>query len=65
MTEQEKTAMKAVLFLALHNPRLKHGGTYVEDVHNYETCAKMPFMEAVRIVDNMLYGPESETEVKA
>lgn len=57
--------MKAVLFLALHNPRPKHGGTYVEDVHNYETCAKMPFMQAVRIVENMLYGPESETEVKA
>lgn len=60
MTEQEKTAMKAVLFLALRNPRLKCGGTYVEDVHNYETCAKMPFMEAVRIVDNMLYGPAEE-----
>lgn len=60
MTEQEKTAMKAVLYLAERNPRLRMGGTWVEDVHNYETCAKMPFMEAVRIVDNMLYGPAEE-----
>lgn len=62
MTEKELTALKAVLFLAIRNPRLKYGGTYVEDVHNYETCAKMPFMEAVRIVDNMLYGAETEAK---
>ena len=65
MTEQEKTAMKAVLYLAECNPRLRMGGTWVEDVHNMETCQKIPFMQAVRIVENMLYGPESETEVKA
>ena len=65
MTEQEKTAMKAVLYLAELNPRLRMGGTWVEDVHNMETCQKIPFMQAVRIVENMLYGPESETEVKA
>lgn len=64
MTEQEKTAMKAVLYLAERNPRLRMGGTWVEDVHNMETCQKIPFMEAVRIVENMLYGSESETEAK-
>lgn len=64
MTKQEKTAMKAVLYLAEKNPRLRYGGTWVEDVHNMETCQKIPFMEAVHIVEEMLYGPESETEVK-
>ena len=64
MTEKELTAIKAVYYLAERNPRLKYGGTYVEDINNYETCAKMPFMEAVRIVDNMLYGTEPETEAK-
>ena len=36
------------------------GATFVEDVHNMETCQKIPFMEAVRIVENMLYGPAEE-----
>lgn len=60
MTKQEKTAMKAVLYLAEKNPRLRYGGTWVEDMHNMETCQKMPFMEAVRIVEEMLYGPIEE-----
>lgn len=64
MTEQEKTAMKAVLYLAEKNPRLRYGGTWIEDVHNTETCQKIHFVEAVCIVEKMLYGPESETEVK-
>lgn len=60
MTEEEKTAMKAVLYLAKKNPRLRYGGTWVEDVYNMGTCQKMPFMEAVRIVEEMLYGPIEE-----
>lgn len=62
MTEQEKTAMKAVLYLAEKNPRLRYGGTWVEDVHNMETCAKIPFAEAVRVIDRMLYGPIEEAK---
>lgn len=63
MTEQEKkTAMKAVLYLAEKNPRLRYGGTWVEDVHNMETCAKIRFTEAVRIIDRMLYGPIEEAK---
>lgn len=60
MTEQEKTAMKAVLYLAEKNPRLRYGGTWVEDVRNMETCTKISFAEAVRIIDRMLYGPIEE-----
>lgn len=60
MTEQEKTAMKAVLYLAEKNPRLRYGSTWVEDVRNMETCAKISFAEAVRIIDRMLYGPIEE-----
>lgn len=62
MTEQEKTAMKAVLYLAEKNPRLRYGGTWVEDVRNMKTCARISFMEAVRIIDRMLYGPIEEAK---
>lgn len=62
MTEQEKTAMNAVLYLAEKNPQLRYGGTWVENVHEYETCAKIPFGEAVRIVGRMLYGPVEEVK---
>ena len=62
MTEQEKTAMKAVLYLAEKNPRLRYGGTWVEDVHNIETCQRIPFAEAMQIVGNMLYGAEMEAK---
>ena len=63
MTEQEKTAMKAVLYLAEKNPRLRYGGTWVENVHDYEHCAKIPFGEAVRIVGRMLYDPVDEVNL--
>ena len=62
MTEQEKTAMKAVLYLAEKNPRLRYGGTWIEDVHNIETCQRIPFAEAMQIVGNMLYGAEMEAK---
>lgn len=31
MTEEEKTAMKAVLYLAKKNPRLRYGGIVTEN----------------------------------
>ena len=64
MTEQEKTAMKAVLYLYLaeKNPRLRYGGAWVEVVRNMETCAKIPFTEAVRMIDRMLYDPIEEAK---
>mgnify|MGYP004618902439 FL=1 len=60
MTEKELTAIKAVYYLAERNPRLKYGGTWIEDVHNIETCQRIPFAEAMRIVGNMLYGSAEE-----
>ncbi len=60
MTEKELTAIKAVYYLAERNPRLKYGGTWIEDVHNIETCQRIPFAEAMQIVGNMLYGPAEE-----
>ena len=64
MTEKEITAMRAVLHLAVDNPRFGAGGMYIEDIHDYKNCAKISFAEAVDIVIDMLYGSESETEVK-
>lgn len=56
MTEQEKTAMKAVLYLAEKNPRLRHGGTWVENIRDIENCQRISFAKAIRIVGGMLYG---------
>lgn len=64
MTEKEITAMKAVYYLAEQNPRLHHGGTWVEDVHNIDTRQRIRFYEAMQIVGNMLYGSENEKEAK-
>lgn len=64
MTEKEITALKAVLYLAERNTRLRHGGTYVDNINDYEHCAKISFAEAVNIVGIMLYGSEDKTEVK-
>lgn len=62
-SEKELTALKAVYYLAERNPRLKYGGTWVEDVHNMETCQRIPFGEAMQLVCNMLYATDNE-EVK-
>ena len=62
MTEKELTAMKAVLHLAMNNPRLRAGGVWVEDVNHYETCPKIRFTEAMSIVGELLYGPKIDKE---
>lgn len=62
MNDKEITAMKAVLFLAQRNPRLKRNGLWVEDINSYDTCHKIRFEEALSIVANMLYGSGTETE---
>lgn len=62
MTEQEKTAMKAVLYLAEKNPRLRYGGTWVESIRDIENCQRISFAEAIRIVDRMLYGSVKDGE---
>lgn len=62
MTEKELTALKAVYYLAERNPRLGHGGTWVEDIHNMETCERISFCEAMQIIGNMLYGTETEAK---
>ena len=59
-SQKELTALKAVYYLAERNPRLKHGGTWVEDIHNMETCQRIPFVEAMQLVCNMLYCSDDE-----
>lgn len=56
MTEKETTAMKAVLYLAERNTRVRMGGTWVENIHDYENCEKISFDEAIKIVADLLYG---------
>ena len=60
MTEQEKNGDESRVIPCRENPRLRYGGTWVENVRNMETCAKISFAEAVRIIDRMLYGPIEE-----
>ena len=59
-TEKELTALKAVYYLAERNPRLKYGGTWVEDIHNLEACQRISFWEAMQLVCNMLYAADNE-----
>lgn len=59
-SQKELTALKAVYYLAERNPRLKHGGTWVEDIHNMETCQRIHFVEAMQLVCNMLYCSDNE-----
>lgn len=54
ISEKELLAIKAIYYLARNNSRLKYGGTWVEDIKNIDTCPRIPFMEAVRVVDEML-----------
>ena len=58
LTEKELLAIKAEHYLARNNSRLKHGGIYVENIHDYENCGKIPFVEAVEVVENLLYKTE-------
>ena len=60
LLRKELTALKAVYYLAERNPRLKHGGTWVEDIHNLETCQRISFWEAMHLVCNMLYAADNE-----
>lgn len=60
ISDKEILAVKALYHLAERNPRLRHGGTYIEDVDNYETCGKIPFAEALRVVDEMLFRFEED-----
>ena len=55
ISDKEILAVKALYYLAVRNSRLWLGGTYVEDINNYETCGKIHFAEAVKVVDDMLY----------
>lgn len=54
--------MKAVLYLAEKNPRLRYGGTWVENIRDIENCQRISFAEAIRVVDRMLYGSVKDGE---
>ena len=57
-TNEEKTALKAVLYLAVKNERLRVCGTYVENIKDYENSNKIEFDKAIDIVANIIYGEE-------
>ena len=57
-TNEEKTALKAVLYLAERNTRLSIGGTYVDNIKDFENSDKIEFDKDIEIVANMVYGKE-------
>lgn len=57
---EKLTAMKAVLYLAKDNPRLQHGGVFIENPDDYERSPKIAFADAVRLIDNLLNGTYTE-----
>lgn len=54
LSDKEILSIKAIYYLAIRNNRLRLGGTYVDDINNYETCGKIHFVEAVEVVEEML-----------
>ena len=59
-TNEEKTALKAVLYLAERNTRLSIGGTYVDNIKDFENSDKIEFDKDIEIVANMIYGKETD-----
>ena len=57
-TNEEKTALKAVLYLAERNTKLSVGGTYIDNVKDFANSDKIEFDKAIEIVANMVYGKE-------
>ena len=59
-TNEEKTALKAVLYLAERNTKLRVGGTYIEDIKDFASSNKIEFDKAIDIVANIVYGEECD-----
>ena len=57
-TNEEKTALKAVLYLAERNTKLGLGGVYIDNIEDFENSDKIEFDKAIDIVANMIYGEE-------
>lgn len=64
ITEKELLAIKAVFYLARTNSRLNRGGLYVEDIHDLGKSKRIPFLEAVNIVGDMLIRSEEEKDLE-
>lgn len=54
MSEKEFTAIEAALFTLVRSRQVKSGGTYVENVHNFENCRRISFNESVEVLDEFL-----------
>ena len=59
-TNEEKTALKAVLYLAIRNEKLRVGGNYIDNIKDFENSDKIEFDKAIDIVANMVYGKECD-----
>ena len=59
-TNEEKTALKAVLYLAIRNEKLRVNGIYITDYKNFANSDKIEFDKAIDIVANMIYGKETD-----
>ena len=57
-TNDEKTALKAVLYLAIRNEKLRVNGIYITDYKNFANSDKIEFDKAIDIVANMIYREE-------
>ena len=57
-TNEEKTALKAVLYLAERNTKRRVCGTYIENIKDFANSDKIEFDKAIDIVANMVYGEE-------
>ena len=59
-TNEEKTALKAVLYLAERNTRIRVCGIYIDNIKDFTNIDKIEFDKALEIVANMIYGKETD-----
>ena len=59
-TNEEKTALKAVLYLAERNTKLRVCDTYIDNIKDFANSNKIEFDKAIEIVANMVYGKECD-----
>lgn len=61
--EKELTAIMAAAFVLRKSREAKNGGTFVENIHEIDTCRRISFYEASGVLDEFIDGVlEGETK---
>lgn len=65
MSEKELAAIMSASFCLRKSRETKSGGTYVSNIRDIENCIKIPFYEAVGVLDDFIEKASKEREKNA